>query len=150
MIKEFQDHNRFLSNFYMRPVKYEGIVYPSTEHAFQAAKFHDLEKKKQIQKCATPNQAKKLGRDPEGFRPDWNKVRIQVMHRIVKAKFEQHPDLKEALLATENQQLQEGNTWNDVFWGVDIRTGKGSNKLGKILMLIRRKFQEEEGNVRPY
>ena len=147
MIKEFKGRYRFLSNFYTCDVEYEGMTYPSTEHAFQAAKFSDIEKRKQIQRCSTANQAKNLGQDPVGFRADWHKVRIHIMHKIVKAKFMQHPNLKEALHATENQQLQEGNLWHDSFWGVDLRTGKGSNKLGKLLMLIRRQFREEDANV---
>jgi predicted NAD-dependent protein-ADP-ribosyltransferase YbiA (DUF1768 family) len=33
--------------------------------------------------------------------------------------------------------LKELNTWHDVFWGVDYKTDKGENKLGKILMVVR-------------
>jgi ribA/ribD-fused uncharacterized protein len=144
MIKEFKDTYRFLSNFHTCEVEYEGEIYPSTEHAFQAAKFLDPEKRKRIQRCATAGQAKRLGQDPEGFRLDWHEVRVKIMHKILKEKFTKHKKLKAALLATENQHLQEGNLWHDSFWGVDLRTGKGLNKLGKLLMLIRRQFREEE------
>jgi len=47
--------------------------------------------------------------------------------------------LKEELLATEDWELIEGNTWNDSFWGVCQR--KGENHLGKILMKIRKELQ---------
>lgn len=38
MIERFDGMYKFLSNFYMTPIEYEGLVYPSSEHAFQAAK----------------------------------------------------------------------------------------------------------------
>ena len=34
-------------------------------------------------------------------------------------------------------ELVEGNTWGDMYWGVDLHTMKGQNKLGKILMKVR-------------
>ena len=33
------------------------------------------------------------------------------MYEIVQAKFTQNPDLKEKLLATGDEYLEEGNTW---------------------------------------
>ena len=59
------------------------------------------------------------------------------MKNICLAKFLQNPDLKEKLLSTGDAELVEGNTWNDTFWGVNSRTGKGDNNLGKILMNVR-------------
>ena len=37
-IESFHDEYRFLSNFWPVLIDYEGIVYPTSEHAFQAAK----------------------------------------------------------------------------------------------------------------
>ena len=34
-------HGTFLSNFYATPVEYNGVVYPSVEHAYQKQKFSD-------------------------------------------------------------------------------------------------------------
>ena len=56
------------------------------------------------------------------------------------AKFTQNEELKEKLLATENEELVEGNTWHDTYWGVCNRRGK--NKLGKILMRIREELRD--------
>lgn len=33
------------------------------------------------------------------------------------------------------------NNWGDIFWGKDIRTGKGKNNLGKILTKIREEYK---------
>ena len=67
-------------------------------------------------------------------------VKDKVMYEIVLAKFTQNPDLKEKLLATGDEHLEEGNTWGDTIWGtVD---GVGENRLGKILMRVRDELNE--------
>ena len=50
-------------------------------------------------------------------------------------------DLKEKLLATGDEHLEEGNTWGDTTWGTV--NGIGENRLGKILMKVRNELQEE-------
>lgn len=60
-----------------------------------------------------------------------------IMEEIVRAKFTQNQELKAQLLSTGDAILIEGNTWNDRYWGVDVRSGVGKNHLGKILMKIR-------------
>ena len=77
--------------------------------------------------------AKKLGRKVK-LRPDWNKIRLSVMKRVVKMKFTQNPELMEKLRKI-NGPIVEENTWNDTFWG--ICNGYGANNLGKILEAIR-------------
>ncbi len=75
------------------------------------------------------------------LRSDWEQVKVQLMEEIVRAKFTQNADLAQMLLATGNRLIQEGNTWHDVFWGVDQKTEKGENHLGKILMKIREELR---------
>jgi hypothetical protein len=57
------------------------------------------------------------------------------MGEIVRAKFEQNPNLAEKLLSTQDAYLEEGNTWGDRTWGTV--NGAGANHLGRILMEIR-------------
>ena len=56
------------------------------------------------------------------------------MRKVLQAKFEQHPDLMEKLVATRSP-LVEYNDWNDKFWGVC--DGVGHNCLGRLLMELR-------------
>jgi len=133
-IKEFQGEFRFLSNFWPARLHHDGIEYPTTEHAFQAAKTLDFRDRWNISKLPTPADAKREGRKLV-LRPDWEAVKDQVMLELTILKFMNHRKLKEQLLATGHAELIEGNTWGDKYWGVC--GGEGHNHLGKILMLVR-------------
>lgn len=136
-ILRFEGTNRYLSNFWPCIIEYEGLVYPSTEHAYQAAKTIDMQLRLHIAGLDTPGKAKSAGKKLL-LRPDWDEVKLQVMYDVVLDKFMRHPNLAYLLLDTGRHLLVEGNTWNDTFWG-ECR-GKGANHLGKILMRIRREI----------
>ncbi|MGH7133744.1 MAG: NADAR family protein, partial [Phycisphaerales bacterium] len=107
---------------------------PTVEHAYQAAKTLDPAERRRIAALPTPAEAKAAGRKLQ-MRADWEAVKFTVMETCVREKFTRHTDLREKLLATGDAELQEGNTWGDRVWGV--YQGKGDNRLGKILMLVR-------------
>ena len=139
MINSFRAENYFLSNFYEKPLTYDGITYQNSEAAFQAQKTTDIDVRRQFADL-DPYNAKKMGRKLS-LRPDWEQVKVQVMYEVVSAKFSQNPDLKEMLIATGDQELIEGNDWGDRIWGqVD---GNGQNLLGKILMRVRDELKGE-------
>ncbi len=139
-IDRFEGEYFYLSNFYETPVHIDGLTYLSAEAAFQAYKCIDPEMRKQFT-ALPPAKAKRLGRQVS-LRSDWEEIKISVMTRVVKAKFEQNPLLAHALLRTGDAVLIEGTTWHDTFWGIDLNTGKGRNELGKILMALRSEYQE--------
>ena len=133
MIDNFKGEYRWLSNFHLVDVVYDGEVYPSTEHAYQAAKtLHDITRE-QIRLAPTPGVAKALGKACL-LRPDWEEIKVEVMEDLLRQKFK-NPLLKAKLLATVGHDLVEGNHWGDTFWGVC--RDKGLNMLGKLLMQIR-------------
>lgn len=134
-INSFRDEYDFLSNFYMARVDLpNGECYPSSEHAYQAQKTLDVGERLHIACLEKPGQAKREGAAVT-LRSDWDLVRVRIMFDIVLLKFEQHSDLAAKLIATGDKLLEEGNHWNDKFWGtVD---GKGRNVLGNILMSVR-------------
>ncbi len=134
VIDSFQGQYRFLSNFWPAEVQFEGLIYPTAEHAYQAAKTPDRAERQRIAALPTPGDAKRAGAAlPK--RPDWDAKKLAVMELVVRDKFTRNPDLRAKLLATHHAQLIEGNTWNDQFWGVC--NGKGENHLGRILMKVR-------------
>ena len=138
-ITRFSGEYRWLSNFHYAEVFFEGRKYPSTEHAYQAAKTLDPEQRLMIKNCKTCGQAKRLGQDVT-LRQDWESVKLDVMRAVVWYKFANHDDLKKLLLATGDEHLVEGNTWQDYFWGVC--GGRGQNHLGRILMDVRKQLLE--------
>lgn len=135
-INEFQGKYRFLSNFWLVEVEFEGLVYPSVEHAYQAAKTTHLLGREIIRSQSSPGKAKRVGREVP-IRPDWEDVKLDIMEELVRDKFE-HEGLRKELLATGNAKLVEGNWWHDTFWGVC--DGEGQNHLGKILMKVRKEL----------
>jgi len=133
-IDSFQGDYRFLSNFWPAEVIFDGIAYPTAEHAYQSAKTLDRAQRQRIAALPTPADAKREGRALKQ-RDDWETVKFDVMERVVREKFTRHPELRDKLLATDNAELIEGNTWGDRVWGV--YQGEGENRLGKILMKVR-------------
>lgn len=136
MIDSFKNKYYFLSNFYNAPIIYNGIRYENNEAAFHAQK--NLNRSKEF--CTlNPSQAKALGRKVL-LREDWEMVKDLIMYEINYEKYIQNTDLKKRLLETGEQELVEGNFWNDTYWGVC--NGVGENHLGKILMKIRGELRE--------
>jgi N-glycosidase YbiA len=141
MIGPFRDKYRFLSNFQRCPIIYDGIFYPSAEHAYVAAKTLDIKERVEISLIESSGKAKKYGQTMN-VRPDWDKIKYEVMEKIVRIKFH-NTELREMLLATGDEELVELNTWGDVTWGVC--NGIGENWLGKILMEVRSELRKENG-----
>lgn len=141
-IPEFVGEYRFLSNFWPAPVMYDGLKYPTVEHAYQAAKTRDIGQRLAIRNCVTPGEAKRLGRRVT-LRSDWEDWKGKVMENLVRQKFNQHPGLAEKLLATYGSRLEEGNAWHDTFWGISpVGSGIGQNRLGQILMAVRSELKK--------
>lgn len=139
IIDDFNGEYRFLSNFYLSTIKYKGKIYGSSEAAFQAQKTLNEDEKAGFQ-YLDPSQSKRAGRCVT-LRPDWDKVKDQIMYEIVKEKFSSNSELKEKLIDTRDCFLIEGNTWNDTYWG--MCKGIGLNRLGKILMTVRKELENE-------
>lgn len=161
MINHFRGEYGFLSNMYNAPIIYEGIKWENTETAFmwekcrlceveikeedKAEKFWeigDIVPWTQFCMLMPPNIVKKKSREVE-LRPDWNEIKLKIMYDVLVLKFTSEP-FREKLLATGDQNIVEGNYWNDKFWGVDLKEtpNEGENWLGRLIMDIRNKLQK--------
>jgi ribA/ribD-fused uncharacterized protein len=128
------------SNFSRHSVFLRGKYWRTSEHFFQAQKFHGTEHEEAVRQCKTPRQAADLGRSRKlPLRRDWEAVKDQVMLETVRAKFTQHEDLKAILLGTGDATLVE-HTANDSYWA-DGGDGTGLNRLGQILMTVREELR---------
>ena len=147
---DFDGPNRyaFLSNFYEAEVKIWGHMFPTTEHAFAWMKpVKDDPMRPEIRTALGPGAAKSLGRACV-LRPEWEEIKFRVMQAVVRAKFDQHPDLARSLMDTGDAYLQEGTYWDDRVWGVDLLSApldwerrEGLNWLGTILMAERARLR---------
>ena len=124
------------SNFSRHPIFLAGKRWPTSEHYFQAQKFHGTEHEEAVRRCRTAREAANMGRSRKlPLRRDWEAVKDQVMLEAVRAKFTQHEDLGAVLLGTGDAVLVE-HTAKDSYWG-DGGDGSGRNRLGQILMQVR-------------
>jgi ribA/ribD-fused uncharacterized protein len=153
MIPEFKGRWRFLSNFEPPLISISceacGQTHKVTvEHAFHAAKDLRAEAKHQILTGATPGKAKRMGRTAQ-LRPDWERVKTDIMRDLVTVKFVPSEVGGTLLLSTGDHELVEGNRWHDTFWGkcyCPIHEGRGANVLGTILMGIRATLERSPGS----
>src|SRR5579863_1026910 len=145
MIERFVGEHRYLSNFWYAPVQtLDGIWVPTNEHAFQYEKSLDPDYRRYISLiCKTPSEAKQCGRQVVSLRPDWIDLRDALMEDLSRQKFTIHYNLRTLLIGTGDEVLQEGNWHHDAYWGVDLKTGEGENKLGLILMKVREEFKKK-------
>jgi ribA/ribD-fused uncharacterized protein len=141
VIDDFRGRWSFLSNFHPSPLVWDGGRYPTAEHAFNAGKTLEPERRRLIAQAASPREAKKRGRSVP-LRPGWDeRVRYEVMAAVLQAKFTGAAPVA-ALLSTGDALLVEGNRWHDQHWG-DCRCGRtacrgaGENHLGRLLMELR-------------
>ena len=86
--------------------------------------------------CGTAASAKRAGRETE-LRPDWERVKFEVMLCALRGKFALEP-YRSALLLTHPRPLAE-NSPSDFAWGCrDTQGGYGGqNLLGLALMQVR-------------
>lgn len=127
------------SNFETVPggLLYEGIRYPTSEHAYQASKTADLAERQRIAKLQRPGDAKRAGRQVTQ-RPDFDP--LLTMMQILAVKFRYEPF--HSRLRQSTGPIVEWNTWHDNTWG-DCICGRpaceapGRNQLGLILETLR-------------
>ncbi|KAL4062338.1 hypothetical protein J3A83DRAFT_4110194 [Scleroderma citrinum] len=134
------------TNFSADPVEYQGKIYPTSEHLFQSLKFlpHRPELAEHMRTCSKRPRAvfDEAHRFSPEVRPDWLKVRIEMMDLALWHKFTQNTHLKDELLSTGDAELVEDSA-KDAFWGVGP-DGKGENQLGKALQKLRTKLRDME------
>ncbi|HEV7343613.1 MAG: NADAR family protein [Sphingopyxis sp.] len=132
------------SNLYRREVVFEGETFATSEHAYQAGKPRKKAVRDWLMAAPSPSL---LAMAAHGLyywdvAPGWSTTKFDRMRDILRAKFEQHDDLRELLLSTGDARLVESATVdNEVnrLWG-EVN-GVGKNMLGVLLMEIREELQ---------
>lgn len=133
----FRGSNWYLSNLSDSRLLYKGILYATAEGAYQAQKSELYYIQLQFANLSGID-AKRKGKTIK-IRPDWSRVKYDIMHEIVLEKFSQNMMLRSQLLATGDTILIHGNDHGDIEWGV--YNGYGKNHLGEILMKVREEIK---------
>lgn len=133
------------SNLYRCEVVFEGRTYPTSEHAYQAGKASKPAVRDWILAAPTPSLAAMAahGLYVWDVVPNWAEIKFERMRAVLKAKFEQHPHLRELLLSTGEARLVESGTTDNAvnrLWG-EVN-GKGQNMLGVMLMELRAELRK--------
>jgi predicted NAD-dependent protein-ADP-ribosyltransferase YbiA (DUF1768 family)/RNA recognition motif-containing protein len=127
----------FLNNEYPCKVYFEGRLYPSVFHAFQAARSDKDHERAKMSLADSMQELYELATEIED--PiDWHNKRLTVMEKCIRDKFRRDRELREKLRKTGNRDLINSyadRTASNLFWG--MVDGKGENHLGQILMNVR-------------
>jgi len=134
------------SNLFQRAITFEGEVFATAEHAYQAGKARKKQVRDWILGAPTPGLVAMAahGLYTWDIVPDWSRIKYDRMRAVLRAKFTQHADLRDVLLSTGDARLVEaGTVVNSVncTWG-EVN-GKGKNMLGIMLMELRQEFREK-------
>lgn len=145
MITDLHGENFFLDNFYrssdqliwgdrLTPVS----AWDCVEVPFQLAKTLDPVERRIGERSRGPADAKAWGQTVT-LRPGWDTLKFAHMLGLVHQKFARSRRLAKLLIATGDEEIIEGNTWDDRIWGCVLEDGHwvGANNLGKILLLVR-------------
>ncbi len=127
-----------LDNFSAFKFEFGGKVFQTVEHAYQSYKFiHTApEIAKQIIESNSPHDAKKIADlNKDKVDPNWQNINIELMEKLLRAKMEQNPTVKEKLLKTKGHLICEDSP-KDSFWGIGPNRD-GRNELGKLWMKLR-------------
>lgn len=130
-----------LDNFSAYQVEYDDFLWPTSEHAYQAARFKGIapEVIDQIKKAKSAHDAQKIARQNITKQIiSWERNKVEVMKEILRCKLDQHPYVLEKLLQTGDREIIE-DSWRDSEWGWG-KDKNGKNLLGKIWMELREEY----------
>ena len=150
------EENGVFSNWYECKIEIDDVEYFCVEQYMMSQKaklFGDTYIYDRIMHAHSPMGCKRLGAKVTPFdRYQWSKVSFDVVKKGNKAKFEQHPELIKALLATGDSIMAEASP-KDAIWGIGIDAAAaartpmaqwpGRNQLGKVLMELRDEFRNK-------
>ena len=127
-----------LDNFSAHTIHIWDQNFPTAEHAFQWKKFSvvrpDIAQK--ILEADSPHAVKEISDANKTGQPiSWRDEKVATMEEILRAKAEQHEDVREILKKTGNREIIE-NSPVDSFWGIGPNND-GQNMVGKIWVKVR-------------
>lgn len=131
------------SNFSSFQVEWRGKLWPTSEHAYQAARYQQVKTEyyEQIRTLKSAQEAYEFMRhNRTAERPNWFDEKRGVMKDIVRHKLQQHAYVRKKLLETGDAIIIEDSPVDPYWgWGPDRQ---GRNELGKIWMELRKEIHD--------
>jgi predicted NAD-dependent protein-ADP-ribosyltransferase YbiA (DUF1768 family) len=83
-------------------MRFESRLYPTAEHAYQAGKARKPKVRDWILSAPNPALAAMAAHGLYTWEvtPNWTEIKFDRMRRVIRAKFEQHAELRTILLST--------------------------------------------------
>jgi predicted NAD-dependent protein-ADP-ribosyltransferase YbiA (DUF1768 family) len=132
-----------LRNEYPTPIDIRGDTYASAVHAYWALAVTDEAGRTAIHGATRALAVQhEIGRAP--IRPDWPDLRLTAMHAVLRAKFGQHPELADVLVATGDARIDYDIS--SAYWSGGP---KGRNWLGRLLELVRSEIVAQRAGFLP-
>ena len=146
------------SQWYGAHFKEDDVTYTSNEQYMMAKKaetFNDKESYETIMETNSPLKQKAIGRKVKNYIDKvWADKRYDVVVQANYLKFTQNQDLKTLLLEDTNGREIVEASHEDPIWGIglaphddrvlDKSKWKGQNLLGKAIMDVRTKLEQEK------
>ncbi len=132
-------------NFSAFQVDYNGFVFPTSEHAFQAMQFIKTSPEifEKIKNAKSAHDAQKIAyENKDKGDPKWNEKMKDVMKDILRSKINQHPYVLKKLLQSGDREIIE-DSWRDPVWGWG-EDKRGQNLLGQIWMELRKEYLKSD------
>ncbi|MFI8102139.1 NADAR family protein [Streptomyces sp. NPDC086023] len=132
-----------LRHDYPAPIRVADSDYPSVAHAYWALSVAEPEARHTVAAADNALAARTLAAGAPR-REDWEHVRTAVMTHLLRAKYDQHPDLAEILLATDDATVIYDDMTSE-FWGDN--GGRGRNWSGRLLELVRSELRMRRAGI---
>lgn len=137
----------FLSPYAIFPIKMtvdgKEYVFSSVEHYYQAMKFESHDPRFEIiRNLENPDETRLLTKTPEykiNRRKNFDENKFEIMEAGLRAKFAQNPEAAELLRQTGDAALIKSC---EICYKCGFGEGSGENRMGEILMKIRREWQK--------
>ena len=130
------------------PLKINGIDIRTSEALYQACRFPHIPKVQRLIIGQRSPMSAKMKSKPYrcDSRPDWDRVRVNIMRWCLRVKLVQNWNkFRDALMETGDLPIVE-HSRRDGFWGakpIDEKTLVGVNALGRLLMELRETIKKE-------
>lgn len=144
------------SQWALRPMKIDGVVYNCCEQYMMAEKarmFGDDKALAKIMEEQDPERQKAIGRQVKGFKENlWNAKARDIVYKANYHKFSQNDDCLKLLREAGDRTIVEASP-TDTIWGIglsetdpratDPSRWRGTNWLGECLMKVRDTLRSE-------